>query len=84
MTRTEAIDRGLFVGESWKPDEGFVCRQCRSFARMHPQTNHIWGCLECKFTTASVYFSFASIEEMRCHDKERSHRQPRPLFRCPA
>jgi ribosomal protein L37AE/L43A len=42
------------VASDWKPDLGFVCRACGDAARMHPQTNFIWGCLTCGMTTAAV------------------------------
>lgn len=60
MTSTESVvDQSMLVDGTWlavRDDQGgaFVCRGCGEQARQHPQTNCIWGCLKCGYTTAAV------------------------------
>lgn len=53
----------LPVDDSWKISPDYMCRACGDPARLHPQTNQIWGCLACGMTTASVAFMFLPARE---------------------
>lgn len=44
----------------WKLIEGYFCRHCGGDARVHPATNHIWGCLNCG-SSASLYWNFEQL-----------------------
>lgn len=59
MTQDEV--NGMRVNEKWRLDERFVCRRCGSLAYLHPYTNHVWGCLTCRFTAASVSVYFRPV-----------------------
>ena len=51
------------VRVDWAPVPTYVCRTCGSVARSHPQTNHIWGCYPCGYTTAAVASYFRTRDE---------------------
>ena len=53
------------VSNEWKAEPGFACRACGDVARMHPDTNFIWGCLTCGITTAAVVAYFKRTESDR-------------------
>ncbi len=59
------------VSADWNAEPKYVCRTCGDVARMHPQTNFIWGCLKCGMTTASVCVYF---EEKRDAEDQRPGR----------
>lgn len=54
----QAIDPTKRVDETWREIDGYVCALCGSPARVHPQTNYVWGCLACGVSTASVSIYF--------------------------
>lgn len=63
MSTETIIDKTLRVESSWNYIAGYACRACGDIARVHPQTNWIWGCLKCHFTTAAVSVYFAPLSE---------------------
>lgn len=52
------IDKEMKVSDTWNVIPYYMCRDCLQPARQHPQTNLIWGCLKCGYTTAAVYQFF--------------------------
>lgn len=62
---SSSVDATLKVSADWKPvGQGqYRCRSCNDVARLHPQTNDIWGCLKCGYSTASVLAHFAESSE---------------------
>lgn len=69
----DSIDKELKVDSTWKINEHFACGVCKSPARLHPQTNSIWGCLPCGYTTASVthYFYQRTPTEIQTEGKRK-------------
>lgn len=54
------INVNLPASAVWPEIPGYTCRSCGATARAHPQTNQIWGCPACGFTTYSVAVYFAA------------------------
>jgi hypothetical protein len=52
------VNQTLPVDDGWKVEPDYLCRACGNVARLHLKTNHIWGCLQCGTTTASVALAF--------------------------
>jgi len=88
------VNQELPVSADWKAEPAYVCVTCGDPARMHPQTNHIWGCLKCGVTTASVAAYFkrvtpvapppigTTLDLYRCRrcGREMAHSRLRGLF----
>lgn len=55
-------DLDLPVSDDWEEIPDYVCRECKCKARQHPSLAHIWGCLKCGYTTASVFLMFSPTE----------------------
>jgi len=55
------VNTALPVSDTWAAEHRYACRQCGGPARLHPETNHIWGCLNCGYTTASVSVYFVEV-----------------------
>lgn len=58
MKPTEYTNGALPVSEDWEKVVGYCCVSCSGPAREHPKTNLIWGCLDCRLTTAAVAVFF--------------------------
>ena len=63
LVKKDPIDPYLRVSADWKPEPKYVCRECGDAARMHPDTNSIWGCLKCGMTTAAVFYYFRRADD---------------------
>lgn len=57
MTEVDINDIKVGEGE-WRKYSDFACNKCGGPAYLNPHTNRIWGCMNCKFTTASVSIYF--------------------------
>lgn len=63
-TPAEVINRLLPVATDWKIEDKYLCRTCLCPARVHPQTNMVWGCLNCGYSTASVFMYFGEAKDI--------------------
>ncbi len=61
------VDIFLKVNAEWRIITGFVCRACGGPVRSHPQTNDIWGCFTCGYTTAAIYLHFKDVRTRCVH-----------------
>lgn len=62
----EKINANLTVNEGdWRQLDDYVCRACGDAAYSHPQTNQIWGCKTCVFSTYSIYVYFKEKDDAK-------------------
>jgi hypothetical protein len=59
----KARDVPIGLENGWRQSDEFVCRACGQYALLHPDTNWVWGCENCGFTTASPGVFFTPKEQ---------------------
>lgn len=60
----EEIDEMIVSEGLWRESPDFNCTDCLQPAYYHPYTNHIWGCVNCGFSTYSVSVYFQPKSEV--------------------
>ena len=60
--KTAGLDLNL-TQDAFREIDGFACRACGTKARVHPDSNWLWGCPICRYSTFSPSIHFCRTEE---------------------
>lgn len=52
------VNTNLKPTKKWKIKKGMRCRHCKTQARVHPQTEQLWGCTNCGYSSWTLYTLF--------------------------